>query len=213
MLIVHKVLRREIRLLGEMIAAVAPGDVKRSAVLAGHFADVRLGVLHHHEGEDQLLWPPMLTRVGPGPDRDIVLRMGSEHERVMETLAAAGALVTRWAPTADAETRDQLVAAIEEHRTVLLEHLEDEEAHLLPIAEQYLTAKEWASTGDHFVQSTPKLKLMKFFGMVMEDSDERERAIMLSGLPAPVRVVWRLLGPPLYARTLRRVRGTALGTQ
>lgn len=207
MVIVHRALRREIRLLGEMIAAVAPGDVKRAAVLAEHFADVRTGLINHHEGEDELLWPPMLSRVGL--EREIVLRMEAQHERVAETLAAADALVTRWASTADADTRDRVVAALAEHYAVLAEHLDDEEAHLLPLAERFLTAKEWASLGEHFVMSTPKTKLLKFFGMVMEEADERDRAIMLGGMPAPARLVWRLLGPPLYARTLRRIRATA----
>ncbi|MGW2825807.1 hemerythrin domain-containing protein [Streptomyces sp. NPDC001443] len=207
MAIIHRAFRREMRLLGEMIAAVAPGDVKRSAVLAEHFADVRTGLIHHHQGEDELLWPPMLSRVGP--EREVVLRMEAQHERVVETLAAVDELVVLWAPTADAKTRDRLVAAFEEHRAVLVEHLDYEEAQLLSFAERFVTAKEWASLGDHFVAHTPKSKLLKFFGMVMEDADERERAILLGGLPAPVRLVWRVLGPPLYARTLRRVRATA----
>lgn len=207
MAIVHRAFRREIRLLGEMIAAVAPGDVKRAAVLAEHFTDLRSGLINHHEGEDELLWPPMLTRVGP--EREVVLRMEAEHERVVETLDAVDALVTQWAPTADAETRDRLVAALEEHRTVLLEHLDDEEAHLLPLAEQFLTVKEWGALGEHFVRNTPKTKLFKYFGMVMEEADERERAILLGDLPAPVRLVWHLLGPAMYARTLRRVRAEA----
>ena len=207
MVIVHRALRREIRLLGEMIAAVAPGDVKRSAVLAEHFADIRTGLINHHEGEDHLLWPPMLSRVGL--EREVVLRMEAQHERVAETLAAADALVTRWAPTADAEIRDRAVAAIGEHYTVLVEHLGDEEAHLLPLAERFLTAKEWGALGEHFVMNTPKTKLLKFFGMVMEEADERDRAILLGGMPPPVRLVWRVLGPPLYARTVRRIRATA----
>jgi hypothetical protein len=158
-------------------------------------------------GEDEVLWPPMLARVGP--EREVVLRMEAEHERVVETLNEVNDLVTKWAPTADAETRDRLVAAVEEHRTVLVEHLDDEEAHLLPLAERFLTAKEFGALGEHFVQHTPKTKLFKFFGMVMEDADERERAILLGNLPAPIRLLWHLLGPPLYARTLRRVRATA----
>ncbi|MGW2476180.1 hemerythrin domain-containing protein [Streptomyces sp. NPDC001665] len=207
MAIVHRAFRREMRLIGELIAMVAPGDVKRSTVLAGHFKDVRTGLVHHHQGEDELLWPPMLTRVGL--EREVVLRMEAQHERIVETLATADALVEQWAPTADAESRDRLVAALEEHREVLVEHLDDEEAHLLPLAEQFLTLEEWNSLGEHFVLSTPKTKLLKFFGMVMEDADERERAVLLGGMPAPARLVWRLLGPPLYTRTLRRVRGAA----
>ncbi|MFF0478785.1 hemerythrin domain-containing protein [Streptomyces sp. NPDC004284] len=207
MRIVHRAFRRELRLLGELVAAVAPGDVGRAAVLAEHFTDLHAGLLNHHRGEDELLWPLMLSRVGL--ERDVVLRMEAEHERVAETLDAVSVLVGRWAPAADADTRDRLVAAIEEHRTVLVEHLDDEEAHLLPLAERFLTAKEFGALGDHFVQHTPKTKLFKFFGMVMEDADRREQAIMLGNLPAPVGLVWRVIGPPLYARTMRRIRATA----
>lgn len=207
MAIVHRAFRRELRLLGEMIAAVAPGDVRRAAVLAEHFTDLRAGLINHHQGEDELLWPLMLARVGL--EREVVLRMEAQHERVVETLTAVDALVTRWAPTADAETRDHLVAALEEHRTVLVEHLDDEEAHLLPLAERFLTAEEFGALGEHFVQNTPKTKLFKYFGMVMEEADERERAILLGNLPAPIRLMWRVLGPSLYARTLRQVRATA----
>jgi len=206
MAIVHRAFRRELRLLGEMITAVPPGDVKRATILAEHFTDLRTGLTNHHQGEDELLWPLMLARLGP--ERDVVLRMEAEHEQIVQTLDEVDKLVTKWAPTADAETRDRLVTALEEHRTVLVQHLDDEEAHLLPLAERFLTAKEFAALGDHFAQHTPKTKLFKFFGMVMEDADERERTIMLGNVPAPVRLLWRLLGPPLYTRTMRRIRAT-----
>ncbi|MFF0428469.1 hemerythrin domain-containing protein [Streptomyces sp. NPDC004520] len=207
MVIVHRAFRRELRLLGELIAVVAPGDVERAGVLAGHFADLHAGLLNHHHGEDELLWPLMLDRVGL--EREVVVRMEAQHERVAETLTALAALVERWAPVADAPTRDRVVAALAEHRAVLVEHLDDEEAHLLPLAERYLTAKEFGALGEHFVLNTPKTKLFTYFGMVMEDADARERAIMLGNLPAPVRLIWRLVGPSLYARTVRRIRGAA----
>ncbi|MFJ8827568.1 hemerythrin domain-containing protein [Streptomyces sp. NPDC102467] len=208
MAIVHRAFRRELRLLGEMIAVVPPGDVKRAEVLAEHFADLRIGLTNHHQGEDELLWPLMLDRVGPA-EREVILRMEDEHGQIVETLDEVAELVAKWTPTADAQIRDRLVAAVEKHRTVLVEHLDDEEAHLLPLAERFMTAKEFDALGDHFAQHTPKTKLFKFFGMVMEDADERERAVMLGSVPGPVGLLWRLLGPPLYARTLRRVRGTA----
>ncbi|MEU5217464.1 hemerythrin domain-containing protein [Streptomyces sp. NPDC020807] len=207
MRIVHRAFRRELRLIGEMIAAVAPGDVARAAVLAEHFGDLRSGLINHHRGEDELLWPLLLARVGV--EREVVERMEAEHERVAATLDAAHERVVAWAPGADAGLRDRAVAAIEEHRAVLVEHLDDEEEHLLPLAERFLTAKEFGALGDHFALHTPKTKLMKFFGMVMEDADEREQRVMLGNVPAPVRLVWKVFGPPLYARTLRRIRAAA----
>src|SRR6202000_2429916 len=83
--IVHRAFRRESRLLTELVAAVAPGDTARAKVIADHFRDYRLGVRNHHEGEDELLWPPLLSRVDLGTE--IVLRMEAQHERVAATLA------------------------------------------------------------------------------------------------------------------------------
>ncbi len=206
MVIVHRAFRRETRLLAEMIAAVAPGDTARARVLADHFANLRLGLHNHHVGEDELLWPPLLARIDL--ESEVVLRMEAQHERVSTTLSAVEELVNAWVVAADEKNRDALVATLVDHRAVLIEHLDAEEAELLPLASRYLTADEWKAMGDHFVESTPKPKLLIFLGMVLEEADADERALMLGGLPAPARVVWSLLGRPIYARTVRRVRQT-----
>lgn len=174
--IVHRAFRRESRLLMELVAAVAPGDTARAKVIAGHFRDYRLGLKNHHEGEDELLWPPLLSRVDL--ESDIVLHMEAQHERVAATLT----------------------------RAVLLEHLDDEEAALLPLAAEHITEKEWASLGDHLVANTPKLTLLTLFGLVLEEATPAERAKLLSALPAPVRGIWHVIGRPRYARHIRRVR-------
>ncbi|MEU7988739.1 hemerythrin domain-containing protein [Streptosporangium canum] len=206
--IVHRVLRRESRLLVELVAAVAPGDTARAKVIAGHFRVYRLGLHNHHEGEDELLWPPLLSRVDL--EADIVLRMQAQHERVAATLSRLDAALPAWEATAGADERDTLAAALCEHRAVLLEHLDDEEATLLPLAAEHITQQEWASLGDHLVNNTPKLTLLTLFGAVLEDANPAERAIVLCGLPAPVRVIWHVIGRPRYARYarhIRRVRG------
>ncbi|MBA9005672.1 hemerythrin domain-containing protein [Thermomonospora cellulosilytica] len=205
MKIVHRAFRRESRLLVELVAAVAPGDTARAKVIGDHFRVYRLGLHRHHEGEDELLWPPLLSRVDL--EADIVLRMEAQHERVAATLTRLDAAVPAWEATAGADERDALVAALSEHRVVLLEHLDDEEATLLPLAAEHITEQEWASLGDHLVNNTPKPTLLTLFGAVLEDADPAERALVLRGLPAPARVIWHLIGRPRYARHIRRVRG------
>ncbi|GLY66603.1 hemerythrin domain-containing protein [Amycolatopsis taiwanensis] len=202
--IVHRALRRESRLLLELVAAVAPGDTARAKVIADHFGDYRLGLKNHHEGEDELLWPPLLSRVDL--EAEIVLRMEAQHERIAATMSTLEAAVPAWAATAGADERDTLVAILADHRAVLLEHLDDEEAELLPLAAEHLTQQEWASLGDHLVANTPKLTLLTLFGLVLEDANPAERASLLAGLPAPVRGIWHVLGRPRYARHIRRVR-------
>lgn len=145
--IVHRALRRESRLLTELVAAVAPGDTARAKVIAGHFRVYQVGLKNHHEGEDELLWPPLLSRVDL--EADIVLRMEAQHERIAATLTRLDTAVPVWEATAGADERDTLVAALAEHRAVLLEHLDDEESALLPLAAEYITERNgppWATT-------------------------------------------------------------------
>ncbi|GAA3474828.1 hemerythrin domain-containing protein [Nonomuraea roseola] len=203
--IVHRVFRRETRLLVDLVAAVAPGDTARAKVIADHFRIYRLGLHHHHEGEDELLWPPLLSRVDL--EADIVLRMQAQHDRIAATLTRLDAAFPAWEATAGADERDTLVAALTEHRAVVLEHIDDEEATLLPLAAEHITQQEWNSLGDHLVNNTPKLTLLTLFGAVLEDANPAERALVLSGLPAPVRLIWHVIGRPRYARHIRRVRG------
>lgn len=202
--IVHRAFRRESRLLIELVSAVTPGDTARAEVIADHFRDYRLGLKNHHEGEDELLWPPLLSRVDL--EAEIVLRMEAQHERVAATLTRLDAAVPAWEATAGADERDTLVAALTDHRAVLLEHLDDEETTLLPLAADHITEQEWASLGEHMVAHTPKLTLLTLFGLVLEDASPAERAVLLSVLPAPVRGVWHLIGRPRYVRHIRRVR-------
>ncbi|MEU3918064.1 hemerythrin domain-containing protein [Streptomyces sp. NPDC029004] len=204
MVLIHRGHRRESRLLVELIAAAGPGDTARARDLADHFRDYRLGLHNHHVGEDELLWPLLLSHVDL--EADVVLRMEAQHEEIASTLARAEAALPGWESTAGEEERDALVAALVEHRAVLVEHLDDEERSLLPLAEQHLSVREWDALGDHFRANTPKPKLLFFLGVLLEDADDSERSTILSALPLPARLLWYAVGRPQYARRIRRVR-------
>lgn len=205
MVVIHRAFRRESRLLAALIAAVPGGDTDRARVLARHFRWYRQGLSNHHHGEDELIWPLLHTRVDVGGDT--VARMEAQHERVASTLDRATAAVTPWEATADASARDQLVAHLGDHRGVLLEHLDDEEAHLLPLARRHLSRREWGALGEHFLATTPKSQLLIFLGAVLEDADASERASVLGAMPSAARLVWYSVGRVVYARHRRRVRG------
>src|SRR5947207_7293442 len=80
MVIVHRVFRREFRLLPVMVRLVPAGDRDRATVVAGHAADKTSTLHHHHTGEDLLLWPKLLARARPRAE--LVQRMQAQHERV-----------------------------------------------------------------------------------------------------------------------------------
>jgi hemerythrin-like domain-containing protein len=205
MVIIHRAFRRESRLLAALIAEVQAGDTARARVLAAHFRWYQLGVHNHHTGEDELIWPLLLARVDL--EADVVVRMEAQHERVAQTLARARTALQEWESSAAVPARDDLVAALIDHRAVLVEHLDDEEVHLLPLAARYLTVAEWSAMGEHFVAHTPKSQLLVSLGAVLDEADPAERAAVLGALPRPARLVWHTVGRAVYTRRLRQVRG------
>ena len=85
------------------------------------------GALHHHHAiEDEMLWALLHERASVHDD--IVDRMESQHVHLDETLTAIEKLVPAWTNGATEPARDDLAAALSEHRSVLLEHLDDERA-------------------------------------------------------------------------------------
>ena len=53
---------------------------------------------HHHEAEDEILWPFLLER---GVDADLLHEMESEHAAMKEALASASAAIDAVAADAD----------------------------------------------------------------------------------------------------------------
>jgi hemerythrin-like domain-containing protein len=204
MVVLHRVFRREIPLLADQVEAAAPGDRRRTAVLADHL-DLVLGALgEHHEGEDDLLWPKLRERAAPGDG--VVVRMADQHEAIAGALAAATDLSHRWRARADRATALLLAEALRELDQHAAAHMDDEEEHLLPLMADHITAQEWAEVGARGRRSVPKTKLLIFLGAILEDATAQERRLFLSHMPAPARLLWRTLGTRLYRRTTARVR-------
>jgi hemerythrin-like domain-containing protein len=208
MYVVHRVFRRESALLPRLVRDVRPGDADRARVVAAHFRDYALGLHHHHTAEDELIWPLLLARVDL--EAELVLRMEMQHSRVAYGLAEVEKLLPAWEQAPDPATGAAIAVALDEHRDALVEHLTDEEDHLLVLIEEHLTAAEYERLNQHFQEHTPKDKLLFFLGALLEEATPEETAEMLGTLPGPARLLWRTVGKRQYASRTRRLRG-ALG--
>ena len=205
MYVVHRVFRRELRLLPELVRDVREGDVDRAALVGGHLRLVLDGLHMHHTGEDDVLWPRLLERAAPSAE--LVRTMQAQHERVDEHLERVDPLLQEWVRTASVVRGEQLAQVVDGLRESLLEHLDLEEREILPLCSQHITAAEWNSLGEHGRGSiSPKL-LPLLFGSMLEDADPAEQAMMLHPLPLPVRLLMRTWGARSYRRYIRRVRG------
>jgi hemerythrin-like domain-containing protein len=205
MFVVHRVFRRESALLPRLVRSVRPGDTARARLVAGHFRDYALGLHEHHTAEDELLWPLLLARVDL--EAELVLRMEEQHHRVADGLTVVEKLLPAWEEAPSAVTGVPIADALADHAAALLEHLHDEETHILPLVEVHISPAEWERLGERFAAEVPKDKLLFFLGALLEEASPAERTVMLSKVPAPGRLAWRLVGARRYARRVRDLRG------
>ena len=204
MVVVHRVFRRELRLIPQLVRDVAPGDTARARVLAGHARLILGGLDMHHTGEDDLLWPKLLERATPAAD--LIHRMEEQHERVHEALEALGPALDRWEAEARPAVAEEVASGVDALRTALLEHLDDEERHILPLAERHITPQEWAGLGEHGMAKVKKSELPILFGAVAEEATPEEMVHILSTVPPPVRFLLRTVFARQYRRYISRVR-------
>jgi hemerythrin-like domain-containing protein len=207
MVVIHKLFRREFRLLPAAIAAVADGDITAAKPLAAH-AQLMLALLHeHHESEDELIWPLLHARV-PIED-ELIETMERQHQTVADLIEQLHPDLAGWRSTAGEPDRRRLVTNLERLHPALEEHLDLEETAVLPLIHDHLTVAEWiapqkkAASGK--LPGGPKAGLI-LTGAVLEDANPAEQQWFLHELPAPVRLIWKVLGPRMYAAHLQVVR-------
>jgi hemerythrin-like domain-containing protein len=204
MVVVHRVFRRELRLIPELVRGVGAGDTARARVLAAHARLVLRGLEGHHTAEDELLWPKLLERCTP--DADLVHRMEGQHERVHEALEVLVPALDRWEAEARPAVSEEVAAGMDALRTALLEHLDDEEREILPLAARYVTQAEWDELGEHGVSRTTLREMPILFGAVAEEATPEEMVHILGTVPPPIRFLLRTVLARQYRRYISRVR-------
>ena len=74
-------------------------------------------------------------------------------------------------------------------------------------SEEHLTQQEWETLGKRaFDKLAPSQRFTAMAGY-SEVATPEEAAKMLAGLPAPIKIIWRLVGKRKYDRYLETVRG------
>ncbi|WP_460305503.1 hemerythrin domain-containing protein [Actinocorallia aurea] len=205
MVVVHRAFRRELRLAAELLRAAPAGDLDRAAVLGAHVRLVLTGLTLHHTSEDDLLWP--LLRERAAPSAELIARMEAQHGAVEALVTRIEPPLARWEAEARPAVGEEVAALLHRLDTAVLEHLDEEERAVLPLAARCMSQEEWAAVGQAGVAKMTKAELPIMFGMVLEDATPDERKEMLGVLPLPVRLLLRTWGARSYRRYVSRVRG------
>ena len=204
MAIVHRTFRNAYEESARLVRAAPSPSPGRVTFLADHIDFGIAALHHHHEGEDELLYPKLIQRV---PEQaPMTEQVEHEHLAIKTALEAASAACAAWRQRPSAETGEALAAALDHLNAVVQPHLDDEENKVVPLAAVTLTQQEWDAIGKHGVAWIPRNKRGIAFGMILEPLGDADRAYMMRSLPAPVRMLYPfLIERPWkkYASTLR----------
>lgn len=208
MVLIHRVIRREIAQLPALFRAAA-NDRARSKVVGAH-AEEMLDFLHtHHHGEDELLFPKLRERAELDPA--LMDRMDAQHALVDHAVTAVSAELPAWTASADPETGERMASELEAAMPSLIEHLAEEEKKVLPIVSVTISQKEWNALGKHGMTAIPIPRRLVMLGHITEETDAAERKAFMQVIPAPVRLIYKLIGQRQFRRDTAAIRGQVAG--
>ncbi|RZT27147.1 hemerythrin HHE cation binding domain-containing protein [Kribbella sp. VKM Ac-2569] len=203
MALIHRVIRRGFEQARAHV--LAAGAESRAAAVAA-YVDFQLdGLYAHHSSEDELLWPLLLERAELSAG--LIHRMEQQHAAVHEAVDSARDAVTAWRTTPTAAGADSLSTALETVSARLAEHLGEEERDVVPLIATHITQAEWDHLGKVAFSKFKSNQRFTAMGELLATARPEEAARMLAGLPAPVRVIWRLFGQRNYQRSMKSVEG------
>jgi hemerythrin-like domain-containing protein len=204
MVLVHRVFRREFRLMPLMVRDVADGDTQAAGRVSRHAREMLDALHHHHQNEDELLWPRLLRRTPV--DTGLVERMEAQHDAIGEILRRVDAVLPVWQRVACSRDRDALAGDLGELHARLEDHLNEEEQHVLPIVGRTITSTEWNELAERGFATMPKRRALVFLGHILESASPSERSRFLRRVPPPVRLLYLLVGRRAFTRETAALR-------
>ncbi len=206
MALIHKVFRHRFREAHDLVRGVGSGDIERSGIVGAYVQDLLSGLHRHHEGEDLLLWDTLEQR-SPGCAIHVSL-MKSQHAELATLIGETEAALPAWETTADQDARDKVAMLVERIGASLETHLGQEEALIVPVAASNMAQKEWDRIGEHARAAIPKNEQFIQLGWIVDALGPQDGSQFLQhALPAPVRVLWGVVGKRQFARRKKLVYG------
>ena len=207
MLAVHDAFKRAFEDAPGQLASVDDGDVERARYLADYLSEV-LWLLHvHHESEDELLYP-LLSERAP-EERELFSRMEAQHAGLVSSPQAAERAAERFGRSGSAVDGQALASACESLRESLVEHLDQEEKEVLPIAARCVSPPEWGALPAHALSHYEGTRVWLPLGLVLEAMPDAMREDMLAHVPPPVSQMWFGGGSDAFANEMAAIRGSA----
>lgn len=187
----HDAFARDLR---RMAAAAKAGRAQDPAVRAG-WETFKKQLHVHHVAEDEAIWPQLREKATGREEAAVLDMMEAEHGLIDPLLERIDELLASGSP--------ELTAVVEEAARALIGHMHHEEDLALPLAQTYLGAEGWGKYVKYLQKTQGLAGAAEFLPWALDGVTPATRKAVLGKLPAPARVLCRLVFEPRYARTPR----------
>jgi iron-sulfur cluster repair protein YtfE (RIC family) len=188
MVAMHNALRRDLARLQEVAGRIDSGSAAPSTVLAGWDA-FQTQLEYHHAAEDDNLWPVLRRELADPDDLAAVDAMTEEHRHIPPALDQVDRAL---------RGDGDLPAAAEALSAGVTQHLQHEEAAVLPLIEKHMTRAQWrAFLVQERDRHAPRART-EFLTWLLDDADAHDSEAVFAEMPRPVRLVYRRFLKPRY---------------
>ncbi len=203
--VLHRLVRRELRLLAGLSAWAPAGEPARIRQLTRHADLLARLLLHHHATERELVWPALL-RAAPEA-RPRVAEWTARVAVLDDRLRDLSTVARQWGVAASGRARDAFTLACLDLADAVDAQAAEEERDLLPLLAAHLSPAARAQVRRAARCPLSRRERSLVLGLALEDACAGDRARLLAGLPAPTRLAWRLAGRRRYRAAVVRLRG------
>ncbi len=198
--LIHEAFRRD---LTRLAAAVRDPDVStvRATQLAGHWEFIKDQLHHHHQVEDDSLWPLVRPKLSGRDEQLAVLeQMEAQHASLEPYSKDVDEGFTSFARSGGQPFGEELARKIIEMQSHLGTHLDDEEQRCFPVIDEALSEEEFETFGKATAKAVGMRGSARFFPWIFDGAQPVERQAVLSMPPPPVRLLCRFIWEPRYTR-------------
>lgn len=198
--LIHEAFRRD---LTRLAAAVRdPGvSTARATQLADHWDFIKEQLHHHHQVEDESLWPLVRPKLSGRDEQLAVLRlMETQHESLEPFTKDVDESFTSFARSTGQPAGEELGRKVEDMQSHLGSHLDDEEQRCFPVIDEALSEEEFDAFGKATAKAVGVRGSARFFPWIFDGAQPVERQAVLTIPPPPVRLLCRHVWEPRYTR-------------
>jgi hemerythrin-like domain-containing protein len=191
LVLVHRAMRQSAHRLHAAIAGLAPLDRRRASAIATWFEGYT-GELHHHHGvEDDIAFPALAARV-PVFDHHAE-ELAGDHEHLDRLIGTLGGRLRGLAGTEPwTAAHQEAVALAAELRDHLDQHLDHEDADIVPLFARHFTADEFAQQHRQAVKRLSPRQMLFTVPWLGSCLSPDEREALFDSSPRILRIVWWL---------------------